>query len=98
MGGAIRWRAARWRDDNRSRSAAATIRNHALRRADMRPGPLTQDQLVRFDRDGFLLVPTLFDAEEISLLLRSAKEDRALDEHAFGRSDGEGGRVRLSLW
>ncbi|HEX6985324.1 MAG TPA: phytanoyl-CoA dioxygenase family protein [Planctomycetaceae bacterium] len=64
----------------------------------MRQGPLTQDQLTRFDRDGYLLVPKLFDDEEIGLLLRSAKEDRALDEHAFGRADGEGGRVRLSLW
>jgi ectoine hydroxylase-related dioxygenase (phytanoyl-CoA dioxygenase family) len=40
----------------------------------------------------------MFDAEEIGLLLRSAKEDRALDQHAFGKADGEGGQVRLSLW
>jgi hypothetical protein len=64
----------------------------------MRPGPLAADQLATFERDGYLLVKKLFDAEEIGLLLRSAKEDRALDQHAFGRADGEGGRVRLSLW
>lgn len=64
----------------------------------MRPGPLTSDQVSAFDRDGSLLVPGVFDAEEIGLLLRSAKEDRTLDAHAFGRNDGEGGRVRLSLW
>lgn len=64
----------------------------------MHPGPLSPDQLTAFDRDGSLLVPKLFDAEEIDLLLRSAKEDRALDQHSFGRNDGEGGRVRLSLW
>jgi ectoine hydroxylase len=40
----------------------------------------------------------LFDGAEIDLLRRAAKEDRALDEHAFGRADGEGGTVRLSLW
>lgn len=64
----------------------------------MRPGPLTPDQLATFDRAGSLLVPKLFDDEEIGLLLRAAKEDRALDQHAFGRADGEGGQVRLSLW
>jgi hypothetical protein len=40
----------------------------------------------------------MFDPDEIGLLLRSAREDRALDQHAFGRADGEGGEIRLSLW
>ena len=40
----------------------------------------------------------MFDAEEIGLLGHAAREDRALDEHSFGRADGEGGTVRLSLW
>ena len=39
-----------------------------------------------------------FDAEEIDLLKRSAKEDNELDQRSFGRADGEGGVVRLSLW
>ncbi len=64
----------------------------------MRPGPLSSGQLARYEQDGYLLVHALFDEDEINLLLRSAKEDRALDEHAFGKADGEGGRVRLSLW
>lgn len=40
----------------------------------------------------------MFDEREIALLGRAAREDRALDEHSFGRADGEGGVVRLSLW
>jgi hypothetical protein len=28
----------------------------------------------------------------------SAKDDKALDDHAFGRADDQGGVVRLSLW
>lgn len=48
--------------------------------------------------DGYVLVPGLLDPEEISLLGRAARADRVLDEHSFGRSDGEGGTVRLSLW
>ncbi len=64
----------------------------------MRSGPLSADQLARYERTGYLLVDALFDAEEIGLLLRSAKEDRALDEHSYSKEDGEGGQVRLSLW
>lgn len=55
-------------------------------------------QLAEYDRDGFLLARQLFDAEEVDLLRRAAKEDRALDENAFNRADGAGGSVRLSLW
>ncbi len=64
----------------------------------MRPGPLSPDQLANCSRDGFVLVPSMFDQEEAGLLVRSAREDRALDQHSFGRADGEGGEVRLSLW
>ena len=44
------------------------------------------------------LVPQLFDRDEIDLLRDTAKRDRALDQQAYGRNDGEGGSVRLSLW
>lgn len=64
----------------------------------MRPGPLSARQLADYQRDGYLLQCSLFEADEIALLLRSAKEDRALDEHSYGKDDGEGGRIRLSLW
>src|SRR3954454_3413132 len=64
----------------------------------MRPGSLTSEQLTRYERDGYLVVETLFDRDEIGLLLRSAREDRALDAHSYGKDDGEGGQVRLSLW
>jgi len=40
----------------------------------------------------------LFSGEEISLLRSTAHADRELDKHAFARADGEGGKVRLSLW
>lgn len=64
----------------------------------MRPGPLDQAQLSAYDSDGYLFRRGLFDEEEVGLLRESAKADRALDEHAMARRDGEGGTVRLSLW
>ncbi|WP_442505547.1 phytanoyl-CoA dioxygenase family protein [Novipirellula sp. SH528] len=63
----------------------------------MTPG-LNDEQLALYDHDGFHLAKQLFDREEIELLRRSAKEDKQLDDHSFGRGDGEGGTVRLSLW
>lgn len=59
---------------------------------------LSDKQLSNYERDGYAMVRGMFDPEEIELLRRSALEDRALDQHAFGRADGEGGTVRLSLW
>ena len=59
---------------------------------------LTEKETDDYRQDGFAMRRGLFDTEEMDLLRRSAKEDRTLDEHSFGRDDGEGGTVRLSLW
>jgi hypothetical protein len=59
---------------------------------------LTDDQAARYHADGYVLAPGLFDADEIDLLRRAAREDHELDRRSFGRADGEGGTVRLSLW
>jgi hypothetical protein len=59
---------------------------------------LTDQQLEAYHEDGYLLLKGLFDAEEIDLLRRAAKEDKELDDHSYGKDDGEGGTVRLSLW
>ena len=64
----------------------------------MPKGPITDRQVQTFERDGFTLVKAMLHPEEIRLLGRAAREDRALDQHSFGRADGEGGTVRLSLW
>jgi ectoine hydroxylase len=64
----------------------------------MPSGPIDSRQVAAYRRDGYVLAKGIFDAEEIRLLGQAAHEDRALDQHAFGRADGEGGTVRLSLW
>ncbi len=64
----------------------------------MPDGPLTTQQLQQYQTDGYIILRGLFDQEESDLLRRAAKEDRELDAHSFGRGDGEGGKVRLSLW
>ena len=59
---------------------------------------LTDEQLAAYHRDGFVQIRHLFDDEEITLLREAAVADRELDSRSFGRADGEGGTVRLSLW
>ncbi len=63
------------------------------------PPTILSDEAVRqYHADGYYLARGFFDATEIDLLKRSAKEDHELDRRSFGRADGEGGIVRLSLW
>ena len=59
---------------------------------------LSSKQMAEFQKKGYVKVPGMFEVDEIILLRQSAKADNALDKHSFGRSDGEGGKVRLALW
>ena len=59
---------------------------------------LTDAQVKAFHRDGFLLVRGNFSPEEITLLGRASREDKAMDQSAVARDDGKGHPVRLSLW
>ena len=60
--------------------------------------PIGNNELRQYETDGFLLIRGMLNAQQIDLLGRAAREDRALDQHSYGRADGEGGTVRLSLW
>lgn len=59
---------------------------------------LSDSAVAEYRQRGFYLAKGLFDPDEIDLLRRAAKEDHELDKRSFGRADGEGGTVRLSLW
>lgn len=64
----------------------------------MNTNRLSEHQLKLYQEDGYLLVKGMLEAGEVDLLGRAAREDRVLDQHSYGRADGEGGTVRLSLW
>lgn len=59
---------------------------------------LTKEQFDAYKKDGYLLIKNLFDQDEIGMLKKAAMADRELDNHSYGRDDGEGGTVRLSIW
>jgi hypothetical protein len=64
----------------------------------MARGIIDDVAVTAFNSDGYVLVRGMLDVEETALLGRAAREDRVLDQHSFGRADGEGGTVRLALW
>jgi ectoine hydroxylase len=61
-------------------------------------GALSETDLSLYHQDGYVLIKGMLAPEEVRLLGRAAREDRVLDQHSYGRTDGEGGTVRLSLW
>ncbi|QDU93342.1 phytanoyl-CoA dioxygenase family protein [Lignipirellula cremea] len=58
----------------------------------------SDDQLAQFQRDGFLLVKQLLDAEETSLLQQTVRADQRMREHAMDVKDTAGRRTNLTLW
>ncbi len=64
----------------------------------MASGPFTEAQIEEYKQRGFVVARAMFNQEQIGLLGRAAREDKAFDDHSFGKADGEGGSVRLSLW
>ena len=61
----------------------------------MRTDFLTLDAIEAFDRDGYIVVENLLDAEETKLLGTIARRDQALAASRTSRADGEGGSVDL---
>ena len=63
------------------------------------PGTIiTDEQFQRYERDGFILMPGLFDRDEMELLSRAARHDASLSAAAYERADGEGGKAKLAVW
>ena len=58
---------------------------------------LSDNQLVQYHADGFLIVEDLFDAEEIDLLGKIARADRELAQEAVRRRDAQGGAIDLAV-
>jgi ectoine hydroxylase-related dioxygenase (phytanoyl-CoA dioxygenase family) len=60
--------------------------------------PLAEEQVAGFHKDGYIICRTLFDAEEMNLLLQTARTDRLMLSHHFPVKDTAGRESRLSLW
>ena len=61
-------------------------------------GVFDAGELSAYQRDGYVFKRGLFSTEETDLLRTASKSDKAMDDAATALDDGEGNRVRLSLW
>lgn len=61
-------------------------------------GLFDEEAIASYHEDGYVFARSLFSEEEITLLGDVARKDKAMDEAATALDDGEGNRVRLSLW
>lgn len=59
---------------------------------------LTQQQVVAYEKDGFLIVPDFLSSAETVKLADIAIGDDAMNRHAFDLNDQTGRKTRLTLW
>ena len=58
----------------------------------------TPEQRAAFERDGFVLIRSLFDAEEIALLRGAIETDPQLHASLYDRHDASGKSTRMATW
>lgn len=62
------------------------------------PSLFTPAQREQYARDGYVIVPALFDTEEIGLMRDAMEQDPALRASLYDRKDAEGKSTRMALW
>jgi len=59
---------------------------------------LTAGQVKEYNRNGYLIVPSLLNAEEVEKLYNIAIQDEAIRRHSFDLNDQTGRKTKLALW
>ena len=59
---------------------------------------LNAAQRAAYERDGYILIPSLFDAEEIALLRGAIETDPQLQASLYNRNDASGKATRMATW
>ena len=62
------------------------------------PSILNLTQMAAYQRDGYVLVPSLFDTDETAILRAAIEEDPALQASLYDRKDAEGLATRMATW
>src|SRR5262245_31081742 len=63
----------------------------------MTPFKVDDDQVRRYQQDGFFIAEKLFDPEEMELLRTIARAEHADGQKAASRRDGQGGTIKLTV-
>lgn len=59
---------------------------------------LTEENVVAFKRDGYLIIKNFLNTPEVQKLYRFAINDETLRKHAYDLNDQVGKKTRLTLW
>jgi len=59
---------------------------------------LTAEQHDAYRRDGYILVPGLFDEAEVGLLRKAMEHDPRIADNLYARRDNDGGATRMMTW
>jgi ectoine hydroxylase-related dioxygenase (phytanoyl-CoA dioxygenase family) len=59
---------------------------------------LSEQDIAAFERDGYFIFRSLFDADEMAALIAHAKADANLQSGASDRVDADGRASRITLW
>ena len=62
------------------------------------PTLLNSEQRQAYERDGYILIPCLFDKEEIVYLLTAMETDEQIRSHFYDRKDETGAPTKMALW
>ena len=62
------------------------------------PSIFTPEQQIAYERDGYVLVRSLFDQEEIALLRGAIETDPKLQASLYDRRDAAGKATRMATW
>jgi phytanoyl-CoA hydroxylase len=56
------------------------------------------DQIKKFNRDGFVIIPSMFSSTQAELLYKLALQDDEVSKHSYELNDSSGKRTKLALW
>ena len=62
------------------------------------PSVFSTEQRSAYERDGYVIVPQLFDGEETALMRQAIEQDPQLRASLYERKDAEGKATRMALW
>ena len=62
------------------------------------PSIFTPEQQIAYERDGYVLVRSLFDQEEIAILRGAIETDPQLQASLYDRHDASGKSTRMATW
>lgn len=59
---------------------------------------LSESEKSTFERDGYVIIRSMFSKEETALLMEVAENDNVIRRNTYGRKDKDGNTTKLALW